>query len=95
MRTASVTDLKARLSHYLRIVRRGSEVEIVQRGVPVARLVGVPKSPRGSDRERIEQLSKAGILRRGNGELRWLLSEPLIGGLELSRAVKEDREDRV
>ena len=39
MKTASVTELKANLSSYLRMVRRGSEVQILERGVPIARLV--------------------------------------------------------
>lgn len=96
MRTASVTEFKARLSHYLRIVRRGSEVEILERGVPVARLVGVPREPRGNDQDRIERLCKTGVLRRGRGDLRWLLIEPPLGAqnVDLARALDEDREDR-
>jgi len=97
MKTASVTELKARLSHYLRMVRRGSEVEILDRGVPVARLVSVPLARRSRDHERIERLCKAGVLRRGKGNLRWLLTEhPMVTpGVDLRRAVEEDREDRV
>ncbi|MBN1610225.1 MAG: type II toxin-antitoxin system prevent-host-death family antitoxin [Polyangiaceae bacterium] len=97
MKTASVTELKARLSHFVRMARRGTEVEILERGVPVARLVGLPRASAGRDRERIERLSRAGVLRRGRGDVRWLLSEPPIAqrGVELARAVDEDRGDRV
>jgi antitoxin (DNA-binding transcriptional repressor) of toxin-antitoxin stability system len=35
---APVTDLKNRLSHYLRLVARGESVTVVERGRPVARL---------------------------------------------------------
>jgi prevent-host-death family protein len=96
VRTASVTELKANLSRYLRAVRRGGEVQILERGVPVARLVGVSSEDGGSDEERLERLARAGILRRGSGDLRWLLSEPPIVAREaaLSGALDEDREDR-
>ncbi|MDD9980998.1 MAG: type II toxin-antitoxin system prevent-host-death family antitoxin [Gammaproteobacteria bacterium] len=36
MTTASVSDLKANLSRYLREVRRGGEVQILDRGAPVS-----------------------------------------------------------
>jgi prevent-host-death family protein len=37
----SVAELKAHLSHYLRIVRAGQDVIVTDRGVPVARLCPV------------------------------------------------------
>lgn len=39
MTTAGIADLKARLSHYLRGVRRGEEVVVMDRETPVARIV--------------------------------------------------------
>jgi prevent-host-death family protein len=97
MQTASVTELKARLSHYLRMVRRGTEVQIMDRGVPVARLVSMGGATQGDDEQRLQRLAKAGILRRGTGDLRWVLSEPPINvkGADLSRALDEERQDRV
>ena len=47
---ASVSEAKNRLSHFLRLVRGGEEVEIMDRGTPVARLVHVSKT-RGTDEE--------------------------------------------
>jgi prevent-host-death family protein len=41
MRTAPVTDVKNRLSHYLRLVARGETVTILDRGRPVARLTRI------------------------------------------------------
>ncbi|MDX9999906.1 MAG: type II toxin-antitoxin system prevent-host-death family antitoxin [Polyangia bacterium] len=95
MKTASVTELKARLSHYLRMARRGSEVQILDRGVPIARLVGI-KGDRGGDEARLQELAKAGIIRQGTGGLEWLLEDPLVEapGLDLGSALAEDREDR-
>ena len=39
MTTASISELKANLSRYLRVVRRGGEVQVLDRGTPVAKLV--------------------------------------------------------
>jgi prevent-host-death family protein len=39
MTTAGIADLKARLSHYLRGVRRGGQVVVLDRDTPVARIV--------------------------------------------------------
>ena len=41
---ASVSEAKNRLSHFLRLVRGGEEVEIMDRDTPVARIVHVSKS---------------------------------------------------
>ena len=41
MKKASISELKARLSAYLEIVRRGDEVLVTDRGQPVARLAPV------------------------------------------------------
>lgn len=96
MRTASITELKANLSRYLRAVRRGGEVQILERGVPVARLVGLGGQPRGTDQERLDRLARAGILRRGSGDLSWLLTDPplAVKDADLLSAVQDEREDR-
>jgi prevent-host-death family protein len=96
MKTASVTELKAQLAHYLRMVRRGTEVQVLERGVPIARLVGIEPAS-GVDAQRLERLARAGIVRRGSGDLSWLLVEPPISPAvkaHLSTALVSDREDR-
>jgi prevent-host-death family protein len=97
MKSTSVTDLKARLSHYLRLAQRGSEVQILDRGVPIARLVGIRGSRVEEDKSRLQRLSQAGLLRCGSGDLSWLLTqEPMpVDCKDLSLALAEDREDRV
>ena len=45
MKEARVAELKARLSEYLRSVRKGNEVTVYDRNEPIARLV--PYSPGG------------------------------------------------
>lgn len=96
MRTASVTELKANLSRYLRMVRRGSEIEILERGVPIARLVGLVNGTESANEEHLERLVHAGLLRRGIGGLDWLLEETPIRapGAQVSEALDQDREDR-
>jgi len=78
------------------MVRRGSEVQILERGVPIARLVGLEGASARGEAERVEQLERAGILRRGTSDLSWLAVEPplLASAVDLSGAVDEDREDR-
>ena len=46
MTTTGIADLKARLSHYLRGVRRGGEVVVLDRETPVARIVPYAASAR-------------------------------------------------
>ncbi|HVV16196.1 MAG TPA: type II toxin-antitoxin system prevent-host-death family antitoxin [Polyangia bacterium] len=96
MKTVSVSDLKAHLSHYLRMVQRGSEVQILDRGVPVARLVAVNRAAEAAD-GRLERLVAAGIVRRGTGSVRRFLSTPPIAAADadLQGALSDDREDRV
>jgi len=42
---ANVTEIKNRLSHYLRLVKGGEEIEIVERKTPLARIVGIGNLP--------------------------------------------------
>ena len=78
------------------MVKRGTEVQVLERGVPIARLTGIQPTLVG-DAERIERLAKAGVLRRGSGDLAWVLSQPPITTAEapnLAEALDADREDR-
>ena len=75
MTRASISELKARLSRYLREVRRGGEVEILDRGKPIARLTRLRHTD-ASDDGRRERLVSAGVLRRGTGNLRDAVEPP-------------------
>ncbi len=96
MTSVTVTDLKANLARYLRMVRRGGEVLVTERGVPVARLIGL-QGASAQDDGRIARLAELGLLRRGTGDLGWLLDEPPIPveSARLGEALAEDREDRM
>lgn len=94
MTPVSVSDLKARLSHYLRQVRRGGEIQILDRGRPVARLVAMP--PDGGNDELRSRLIAAGVVRPGTGSaLLTLEKEPLDLGTDVSQALDHDRAERV
>lgn len=58
MKTAPVTDLKNRLSHYLRLVAKGEAVTVLDRGRPVARITRIE----GSDAD-LDALVAAGLAR--------------------------------
>jgi len=94
MTTVSISELKAKLSQYLRIVRAGGEVQILDRGEPVARLIGI----QGVEREeRWERLVRDGVLRPGSGDASQILQQaPLrLAGADLSGALTEERGDRL
>jgi prevent-host-death family protein len=97
MTRVSVSELKAQLSKYLREVKRGGEVQILDRGVPVAMLVAIPRAPeKARDDERRERLVRAGMLRPGTGDARAILAKPplKLSGADLLKALDEEHEDR-
>ena len=85
----SVSDLKANLSRYLREVRRGGEIQVTDRGTPVARLV----PPAEPEDERLSRLIKLGVLRAGQGDAAAVLDEPPLDlPTSLSEALADERE---
>lgn len=87
----SVSELKANLSRYLREVRRGGELQVTDRGTPVARLV----PPAEPEDEHLSRLIKLGVLRAGQGDAAAVLDEPPLQiPTSLTDALAEEREDR-
>jgi prevent-host-death family protein len=60
MRTAKISELKAKLSAHIQFVKNGEEVLILDRNTPVARLVSVGLIEKYDERER--RLIAKGIL---------------------------------
>lgn len=91
MKTAPVTDLKNRLSHYLRLVARGETVTVLDRGRPVARLTRVE-----SDDADLEALVAGGLARAPLAKLsRAVLTRRLPRArAAVSTALSDDRDDR-
>jgi antitoxin (DNA-binding transcriptional repressor) of toxin-antitoxin stability system len=69
MQYAKIGQLRDGLSRYLDQVRDGSEILVLDRDRPVARIVpaGASRPAPGGDAERLLDLERRGILRRGKG----------------------------
>ena len=95
MKTASISELKNRLSAYVDLVRQGETVLLTDRDRPVARIVPLEPGSKASDDSRLADLERRGILRRARrtGTARLLLSAPprLPGGVSVLEALLEDR----
>ena len=93
-RTASVVQLKARLSECLRIVKSGGELTVTERGIPVARIVPLDPAERKSTRRL--RLAGAGVVKTGRGRVPKVLQSPPSGpsvGADVLDALLEDRGD--
>jgi len=93
MKTAAVSELKARLSEYLDQVKGGMEILITDRGKPVARLV--PLSRSRDLRESLVRMEKQGLIRIGSGKLPkdfWGMHRPDDSGGKVLQALLEERK---
>jgi prevent-host-death family protein len=96
MTRVSVSQLKAHRSRYLREVRRGGEVEVLDRGVPVARLTRLSAAEPAGDGGRRQRLVHAGVLRPGNGNARAILDLALVEvPASIRDALEQERSDRL
>ena len=92
MTTVSISELKANLSRYVREVRRGGEVQVLDRGVPVARLV--PVTTEGDEIR--ERLIGEGVVRPGRGGVGAFLREPPLAlPVSIGSALADGRDDRL
>jgi prevent-host-death family protein len=92
MKAAPVTDLKNRLSHYLRLVARGETITVLDRGKPVAQLV--PPGEVSADLHRLVQTGLARLPRRKAVKDLWQRPLPRAR-VPVSEALQQDREDRL
>ena len=76
-RTASVVELKAKLSEHLRQVKSGHELIVTERGIPVARMLPLDDGERRSTRRL--RLTRSGALKPGRGKLPAALKQPPAG----------------
>ncbi len=93
MKTAAVSELKARLSEYLNQVKAGMEVLVTDRGKPVARLVPVSRAE--NLKESLVRMEKQGLIRLGSGKLPkdfWRIPRPEDPEGLVLRALLEERE---
>jgi prevent-host-death family protein len=91
----SVRELKANLGEYLRRAGEGESILVTNRGKPIATVVAPRKAKMTID-EKLDELERRGILRRGRGKLK--LPKKLIRlkgeGPTVSEMVLEDRGPR-
>jgi prevent-host-death family protein len=96
MRSASVSETKAKLSALLDLVGAGETVTITDRGRPVARLVPAVGSDAGDDEARLKRLERAGVIRRPKEKLdvEAFLASPLPRSREsVLEALLEERRE--
>jgi prevent-host-death family protein len=67
MKTTAISELKAHLSDYLKLVKSGNEVLVTDRGKPVARIV--PISSKTRFRGSFSRMEKEGLIKLGSGKL--------------------------
>jgi prevent-host-death family protein len=67
MERATITEVKNGLSAYIDKVKAGESILVTDRGVPVAVLEPVARQVHWD--ERIARLERAGLVRRGTGQL--------------------------
>jgi antitoxin (DNA-binding transcriptional repressor) of toxin-antitoxin stability system len=69
MKYAKIGELRDGLSRYIDEVREGTEILVLDRDRPVARIVpaGGPSPVPAGDEERLLDLERRGLLRRGKG----------------------------
>jgi len=87
-----IRELRQNLSQWLRRVENGESFEVTDRGRPVARLTPLPPGD-----SVIARLAAAGdIVRVASGNLADL-EPPLVaqGGISISEALQEIREDKI
>lgn len=94
MKTASLSEVKNRLSTYVDQVRAGGRVRILVRGVPAADLVPVERqATKDGDEWALAELERRGVVRRGAGGLdaELLKAGPRLAGRPLSEDLVEER----
>jgi antitoxin (DNA-binding transcriptional repressor) of toxin-antitoxin stability system len=94
--SVTISELKRRLSHYLRLVRTGETLVARDRDVVIARIepAGGEAADTGDDERRLAELERRGVVRRAVGTLSddWLARRPSVDA-DVEGALHRDRED--
>jgi antitoxin (DNA-binding transcriptional repressor) of toxin-antitoxin stability system len=98
MSVVKISELKNRLSHYLREVQRGQPVLVADRHRVIARIdaAGDLPSEQGEDGRWLSDLERRGIVRRGIGRLPrdWLGRRPQVEADVVAALLDERQEGR-
>jgi prevent-host-death family protein len=95
MKTVNISDLKARLSSHIKIVREGQEVLVCDRNQPVARIVPVHLD---NQSDQTKKLVARGILvppaKKRSASSKWPTPPGNVPDDVMKQIWKEEREDR-
>jgi antitoxin (DNA-binding transcriptional repressor) of toxin-antitoxin stability system len=92
--SVNISELKSRLSHYLRLVRRGEIVLVRDRDRVIARIDAAGPRSGGDEDARLARLEAVGTLRRGRGRLDVAsLPERIRTGADVVGAIVEERSE--
>jgi prevent-host-death family protein len=95
MLRVSITELKSKLSAYLRLVKEGEVVEILERSVPIARIQAITDASSTADDVRDRLVREGLITPPSTLPARELLDVPPVPcGADAVRALIEQRGDR-
>ena len=98
----TISEMRNRLSHYLRLVRGGEEIEIMDRDTPIARVTQISRREGSSERSAwVKEMEKLGIIqppKKGGALSAELLSPRNLPSLKkrargsVLKALLEERE---
>ena len=97
MNLVNISELKNRLSHYLREVRRGATVLVADRNRVIARIEPIGGTPvPGDEAEWLDELERRGTIRRAQQPLSadWLQRRPRVSGDVVAVLLEERDEGR-
>jgi antitoxin (DNA-binding transcriptional repressor) of toxin-antitoxin stability system len=96
MPKVGLRQLKNRLSHYVRQVRRGHELQVTDRGEVVAELVRPRQGPAAGGRDGLASLARRGLVTLGlpNDPKVYRRKPKLLKPGELQRLIDEERGER-
>ena len=85
----NIRELKSRLSHYLRLAKAGKSVEIMERGIPIGRII-----PTASPvQDRIEAMAQSGLLLWNKRKLKRMVPVARVRGKRtVAELMIEDRQ---
>ncbi|HEU4431200.1 MAG TPA: type II toxin-antitoxin system prevent-host-death family antitoxin [Myxococcota bacterium] len=97
-KAVNIAELKNRLSHYLRMVRRGESLLVKDRDQVIARIepAGRAGDPSDDEEARLADLEARGIIRRGKGKItpEMLKGRPRAKGSVVAALLAEREEGR-
>jgi prevent-host-death family protein len=94
MKRVSITVLKNKLSQYLRLVKKGETIEVLERSVPVARIEGIRARIDAGDH--LQRLLRDGIVQpaRKTSSPEILKKPPIPCSLDAVKVLLEQRGER-